>query len=129
MEIKESKVKKEISLKVILLGDSAVGKSLLIKRFITNKIPDISVPTLGCDSFIKNFKLDDNYHFKLKIWDSAGQERFRALIRNYYKDVDITIFVYDITNKDSFYNIEFWINDYEEISSLNNPVILLGIAL
>ena len=126
MEIKESKVKKEISLKVILLGDSGVGKTFLYKRFTTNKVPTSCVATLGMDFFTTEFTLDDEYDFNLDIWDTAGQEKFRAVNRSYYNEADLAFFVYDITDRTSFNNLQFWIDDYFSITSSNNPVILLG---
>lgn len=116
-------------LKVILVGDSGVGKTFLYKRFITDEVPSTCVPTLGMDFFTKEFDLDSNLHFNLDVWDTAGQEKFRAVNRSYYSEADLIFFVYDITEKKSFQNLEYWIEDFETYGTKSNPVVLLGMAI
>ena len=123
---KSKKIRRKTRLKIILLGDSGVGKTFLYKRFTTNKIPTTCVATLGMDFMTREFTLDDKFDFNLDIWDTAGQEKFRAVNRSYYNEADLAFFVYDITDRNSFNNLQYWIDDYFSITSSNNPVILLG---
>ena len=123
---KKEKIRRKTRLKVILLGDSGVGKTFLYKRFTTNKIPTTCVATLGMDFFTREFTLDNKFDFNLDIWDTAGQEKFRAVNRSYYNEADLAFFVYDITDRNSFNNLPNWIDDYFNNTSSDNPVILLG---
>ena len=122
----KKKPRRRTRLKVILLGESGVGKTFLYKRFTTNKIPTTCVATLGMDFSTKEFTLDDQFDFNLDIWDTAGQEKFRAVNRTYYNESDLAFFVYDITDRNSFNNLQFWIDDYFNSTSSDNPIILLG---
>ena len=114
------------NLKVILLGDSGVGKTYLYKRLVTNEIPTTCVPTLGMDFQTKDMNLDENLNFKLDIWDTAGQEKFRAVNRTYYSEADLVFFVYDITDKKTFENLDYWIEDFYDNCTPSGPVVLIG---
>ena len=125
-QTKKNKPRRRTRLKVILLGDSGVGKTFLYKRFTTNQVPTTCVATLGMDFFTREFTLDDKFDFNLDIWDTAGQEKFRAVNRSYYNESDLAFFVYDITDRNTFNNLQYWIEDYFNITSSDNPTILLG---
>jgi len=108
--------------KIIILGDSGVGKSCLLLKFSENKFDQFSIATIGIEFKVKHIKIDDK-KIKLHIWDTSGQEKFNALTRSYYRDSDGIIIVYDVTNQDSFKNINKWVN--EIYSYVKDPTIIL----
>lgn len=111
--------------KVLVVGDAGSGKSSLVMRYCDDIFNDSYYNTIGVDFKIKIKKIN-NKNIKLNIWDTAGQEKFRSLISSYYRNVDIILFVFDLTNKQSFRNIEYW---YEEIKSTlksHNRLYLVG---
>ncbi|KAE9590018.1 hypothetical protein Lal_00037662 [Lupinus albus] len=106
----------DLSFKVLLIGDSAVGKSSLILSFISNSVQDIA-PTIGVDFKIKLLTVGGK-RLKLTIWDTAGQERFRTLTSSYYRGAQGIILVYDVTRRDTFTNLsEVWSKEVELYSS------------
>ena len=110
--------------KVILIGDSGVGKSSLLSCFLNNvKYPDFS-STIGIDFGSKIMKINDE-EVKLMIWDTAGQERFRAITRSYYRNINIAIIVYSIDNYNSFKHLTKWINELSS-QSKECPIIIVG---
>jgi small GTP-binding protein len=100
--------------KVVLLGESGVGKTCIISRFINDTFDDGSVTTTGASYVSKNMLFNDyNQVLNFEIWDTAGQEKYRSLTSIFYKDASIAILVYDITNEDSFEELQkYW---YEQI--------------
>ena len=120
-------VKKVYEGKIITLGDSLVGKTCIIYRFVDQTFIDTYLSTIGLDIKTKIVKLDNNRKIKLSIHDTAGQERFKSLSVNYIKKADGILIVYDITNKLSFKNVENWIKTAkEEINKKNIPIYLIG---
>ena len=117
---------RNIEAKIITLGDSRVGKTSLIIRFIEDSFADSYMSTIGFDIKFKNIKLKNGQTLKLIIHDTAGQERFRSLAANYIKKADGILLVYDITDNYSFNNIENWMLDITNKSDENVPVILIG---
>tara|TARA_B100001093_G_C26819143_1_gene1011123 strand:+ start:24 stop:680 length:657 start_codon:yes stop_codon:yes gene_type:complete len=102
-----------ISVKVVILGDSGIGKTCLIQRYISGR-SDIQNTTLGA-VFVKlehNFKNHQgkNYHLPIQFWDTAGQERYNALIPMYIRDADYVIIAFDLTNLASFQNLDKWLS-------------------
>ena len=102
----------EIVLKILLIGDSFVGKTSLLLRFTEGNFPDNHMATIGVDFKEKIIKMEDK-EVKLQIWDTSGQERFRSITKNFYKNADGIIFVFDVTNLKTFQNIKDWLNDSE----------------
>ena len=99
---------KTINIKVVLLGETGVGKTSIIQRFIENKYDPYTTPTLGASFFIKNYEINKKV-ITYQIWDTAGQERYRGLGRQFYKNSKIGILVYDITSTKSFKELEnYW---------------------
>ena len=99
-----------IELKIITLGNSQVGKTSIINRFTSNYFDKDLINTIGIDSKTHQMKIGEKT-INLKIWDSAGQERFRSIQKHYYNQVDGILFVYDITKEDSFKIIESWFDE------------------
>ena len=114
-------VHKDISLKIILLGESYVGKTSLINVFYNNKFDDKIEGTLTTSCIQKAIDTN-NGNYTLKIWDTAGQERFRCLNKIYIKDSNIVIFVYDISRKSTFEKLSFWIDYTNEYLGNENAV-------
>ena len=108
--------------KIIMVGDSFVGKSNLMLQYINDKFSNDHEVTIGVEFGIKNIKFN-NYTVKLHIWDTAGQETFRSIVRSYYKQATIVLLVYDITNIDSFYSLHKWLDDIDGMA--RNPYIIL----
>ena len=118
--------KKEVLYKILLLGDSSVGKTCFLMRYTDNTFQEIHMSTIGLDYKLKNVQLDDGKMVKIQIWDTAGQDRFRSITKNYYKGADGIILIYDITNKKSFENVRNWINQIKEEVSEKVSIILVG---
>ena len=112
--------------KIITLGDSQVGKTCLIYRFADNTFIDSYLSTIGIDSKSKVVELDKDRKIKLIVYDTAGQERFKSLSANYIKKADGILIVYDVTNKQSFINVENWIKSAKEDMNKNIPIYLIG---
>ena len=112
--------------KLITLGDSFVGKTCLIYRFFEEAFMNNYLSTIGCDLKKKLVNLDDGRVIKLVIYDTAGQERFKSLSLNYIKKADGIFIIYDITNKQSFLNVENWIKTAKEDIKKNVPIYLIA---
>ena len=118
----ENKVNK---INLITLGDGQVGKTSLIFRYIDNVYSSNYLSTIGIDYKFKNEKLSNGEIVNVKLSDTAGQERFRSIAKNFLMKADGIILVYDITNRLSFNNLENWFNDINEKAS-EKPIILIG---
>lgn len=99
--------------KTLIIGDSGVGKSSIMTQFVDGIFQESYICTIGVD--YKTISVDANEHVvKFLLWDTAGQEKFRSLCRNYYRGAQCAIFVFDLTKANSFHNIRQWLNDFEE---------------
>ena len=110
-----------LEIKVVLLGETAVGKTSIISRFVDGKFVSNFVPTMSgaYSSKIQEFK-EDNKKLKFEIWDTAGQEKYRSLTQIFYKDASIAILVYDITDSDSFEELQnYWYKQLQECAPKN----------
>ena len=107
------------SCKTILIGESGVGKTCIIVRFINGKYEEGTMSTTGANFISKSVKFDEyNESVLFQIWDTAGQERFRGLTKIFYKDARIIILVYDSTNRKSFEEIKnYWYKQIKENAS------------
>ena len=103
----------DIVYKLLLLGESSVGKTSIILRYIENSFNESNISTCGIDVKCKYVSCE-NKKIRLDIWDTAGQERFRGLTKNYFRGGHGFIFVYDITNKESFDKLKGWMKDAKE---------------
>ena len=112
-------------LKYIIIGDSSVGKSNILLRYVHNSFNPEFLTTIGVEFGAKNIEINKKI-FKIQIWDTAGQENFRSITRAYYKNSVCALIVYDITNRSSFENIISWIEDCKGQSPKSIFIILVG---
>ncbi len=115
----------DLSFKIILVGDSGVGKSCLSIKASRNYFEDFYSPTVGFEFLTFNVKIEDQ-NIKLQIWDTCGQEVYRSLITSFYRSSSLAIIVYSIDNEDSFMNIEKWLNDIKTQSNPDVKIFLVG---
>eukprot|EP01038_Epipyxis_sp_PR26KG_P012350 gene12350-16564_t len=113
------------NIKLLMLGDSAVGKSALIDRYTNNSFSPAYISTVGVDFRVKNIVVDDK-RIKLQIWDTAGQERFRSISKSYYKSANGILLVYDVTDRSSFDSIRNWIKQIQMHADSGVCKILVG---
>ena len=112
--------------KLLLLGDSTVGKTCFLIKYTDQSFQDIHMATIGLDYRVKTMKLKNNKEVKIQIWDTAGQDRFRSITKNYYKGSHGIILIYDITNRRTFENVQKWISQIREETSQNVVIYLIG---
>jgi Ras-related protein Rab-8A len=112
-------------IKLLLIGDSGVGKSCLLLRFSDDSFTTSFITTIGIDFKIKTIELDGK-RIKLQIWDTAGQERFRTITTAYYRGAMGILLVYDVTDEQSFQNIRNWIRNIEQHAADNVDRVLIG---
>ena len=115
----------DMMFKILLLGDSGVGKSSLLLRYTKNEfMPDMRA-TIWVEFGLKFLKID-NLQLKIQIWDTAGMERYRSLTSAYYKGAKGVIVVYDICRKKSFESIDRWIDDFKSKANEDAVILLIG---
>jgi len=112
-------------LKYIIIGDSAVGKSNILLRYIHDRFNEEFHSTIGVEFGAKNLQIDDKI-YRIQIWDTAGQETFRSITRAYYKNSVCACVVYDISNRTTFDNIKSWVEDCKKLSPKTVLMILVG---
>ena len=113
------------SFKIIVIGDSAVGKSCLALRGTKNHFRDFYFPTIGFEFLSFNIRIKDKI-VKLQIWDTCGQEAYRSLISSFYKNSSLAIIVYSIDNEQSFYNLETWLDEIKTQTHPDLKIFLIG---
>ena len=111
--------------KLVLLGDSAVGKSSLVLRFVRGQFFEYQESTIGAAFLTQTVALDDAT-VKFEIWDTAGQERYRSLAPMYYRGASAAIVVYDITNPDSFAGAKSWVKELQRRGDPNVVIALVS---
>eukprot|EP01105_Mastigella_eilhardi_P027236 TRINITY_DN82_c0_g2_i2.p1 TRINITY_DN82_c0_g2~~TRINITY_DN82_c0_g2_i2.p1 ORF type:complete len:205 (-),score=67.94 TRINITY_DN82_c0_g2_i2:190-804(-) len=111
--------------KLLLIGDSGVGKSCLLLRFADDTYTESYISTIGVDFKIRTIELD-NKTIKLQIWDTAGQERFRTITSSYYRGAHGIIVVYDVTDGVSFNNVKQWLQEIDRYACENVNKLLVG---
>lgn len=111
--------------KLVLLGDSAVGKSSFVTRFVKKEFSDNSLPTIGAAFFTKSIKVNDGAA-KFEIWDTAGQERYRSLAPMYYRGAYSALVVFDLTDTSSFEGARTWIEELKKQASREMLIVLIG---
>ena len=116
----------DIIYKVLLLGDSTVGKTCFLIKYTDKTFQDVHMATIGLDYRLKNMTLKSGKNVKLQIWDTAGQDRFRAITKNYYKGANGIILIYDVTNPQTFDNVKGWISQIREEANQNVLIYIVG---
>ena len=112
--------------KILTIGESGVGKTCILRRFVENKFLKNHLATIGIDFKTKSITVQ-GIQIKLKIWDTAGQERFRNITNQYYKGADGIVLVFDVTDQKSFDKIREWMNQITVNTSSNDiGLVLLG---
>ena len=116
----------DLTIKILLLGDSSVGKTCFLKRYTDNTFQDAYLSTIGFDFKFKFVTLDNGKTVKVQLWDTAGQERFRTIAKSYYKGAHGIILIYDVTNRKTFENIRKWLNQISNEASNKISIILVA---
>ena len=115
----------DLLFKVLLIGNSGVGKSSLFLRFVDDIWEDSFVPTIGVDFKVKTLSIEDK-KIKLQIWDTAGQERFRTIISSYYKGAHGILLIFDLSDIETFKSLNNWLIEIERNANKNVIKILIG---
>ncbi len=115
----------DIIFKIVLIGDTSVGKTNILSKYLSDEFDPDSKATVGVEFGTKNFKIE-NKIVKVQIWDTAGQERYRSITNAYYKGAKGALLVYDITNKKSFDNLDRWVSDLKVNADDKISIVLLG---
>ena len=115
----------DISFKIIVIGDSGVGKSCLTTQAVRNNFEEFYTATVGFEFLTFNMRINNNV-LKLQIWDTCGQEVYKSLISNFYRNSSLALILYAINNQDSFIHAETWLNDLKNQANPNVRVFLVG---
>ena len=124
-EVSSQDVKEDFKLKIVVIGDSGVGKTNLIRRFISNTFTENSKATVGVEFTSKSYKINEHI-FKIELWDTAGQERYKSITAVYYKGAKGALVVYDTTSKSSFDNIDKWMEEIKDKTDKDIKLMLIG---
>ena len=114
-----------INFKLIIIGDSGVGKSCLLKRAVQNSFDESYQATIGFEFLLMHFKVND-LKIKLQIWDTCGQEMYRSLVQGFYRNTSLAIIVYDISRRQSFDALDIWLKDLRQHTEVDIPVFIVG---
>ena len=115
-----------INIKVILVGDASVGKTSIIGRYLNNSFNENYKCTIQAEQQTKIIKEDEKTSIKMTIWDTVGQEKFRSITRQYYRDCQGAIVVFDLTKKISFERVKDWYNDIKNYGNDDTVILILG---
>ena len=121
----ETNNKYDLTFKIIIIGDSGVGKSCLTQMATKNNFESNYQTTIGFEFFVLNIKIGDKI-IKLQIWDTCGQEIYRSLISNFYRNASLAIMVYSVTDRKSFENLDLWYKELRTNSTSQINVFLIG---
>ena len=117
----------EYIFKIIIIGNSNVGKTSIINRFTDKEFKDKHLATLGCDFHMKTIMINEKM-IKIQIWDTAGMEKYQSITKSYYRGAQACLIVFDITNRESFESIDNWIENFNKFSNPNIQKIILLIG-
>ena len=115
----------EMIFKIILIGDTATGKTNILSKYVNNKFEEDSKATIGVELSTKSFTIN-NDTINAQFWDTAGQERYKSITKAYFKGALGALVVYDITKKDTFENVDKWINDLKVSADEKISILLIG---
>ncbi len=114
-------------IKVVLIGESGVGKTSIIQRYVNDVYDPNQLLSSSAQFITKTVELNDEQSIKFDVWDTAGQEKFRALAKIFYKDAKAIVLVYDITNRSSFEQLQnYWFKEIEENSLSDAILVIVG---
>ena len=123
--VKEDFSQFDYSYKLIVIGDISVGKSCLTMKATKDYFETYYAPTVGFEFYTFNCKVDSQ-NIRLQIWDTCGQEEYRSLIQNFYRNASLAIIVYSIDNKSTFENVQIWLNEIKIQSNPDVKIFLIG---
>ena len=118
--------KNEFVYKILILGDTSVGKTCFLTRYADNTFQETHMSTIGIDYKLKNVQMENGKVAKLQIWDTAGQDRFRSITKNYYKGANGIVVIFSVVDKLSFVNIKSWINQIKAEVDDKVTIIIVG---
>lgn len=121
----DSTESEDYSIKIVVVGDSGVGKSNILTRFVQNEFNQESKATVGVELSMKTY-LIENKIVKVHLWDTAGQERYKSITAAYYKGAKGAMIVYDLTRKDSFKSIDKWYQEVIDYGEKNISTMIIG---
>ena len=124
-EVVSPETKEDFKIKIVVVGDSGVGKTNLIKRFITNEFSENFKATIGVEFMSKTYRINKHL-FKIEIWDTAGQERYKSITAVYYKGAKGALVVYDTTDQNTFDNIDKWMLEIKDKTSKDIKLMIIG---
>jgi small GTP-binding protein len=124
-EVVSPETKEDFKLKIVVVGDSGVGKTNLIKRFISNEFSTNFKATIGVEFMSKTYRINKHL-FKVEIWDTAGQERYKSITAVYYKGAKGALLVYDTTSKISFNSIDKWMEEIRDKTANDIKLMIIG---
>ncbi len=125
MDISNDPEPEDYSYKIVVVGDSGVGKSNLLTRFVQNQFNQESRATVGVELSTKTYKINEKI-IKIHLWDTAGQERYKSITSAYYRGAKGAMIVYDITRPETFNNIDKWYNEITELGDKNMVMMIAG---
>ena len=111
--------------KIIIIGDSGVGKSSILKRAVKNTFEENYQATVGFEFLLLYFTVND-FKIKLQIWDTCGQEMYRSLVQGFYRNTSLAVLVYDISNKSSYEGLDVWLKDIRSRLNEEVPIFIVG---
>ncbi|XP_055980061.1 ras-related protein Rab-19 [Sorex fumeus] len=111
--------------KVILIGDSNVGKTCVVQHFTSGVYSEAQQNTIGVDFTVRSLEIDGK-KVKMQVWDTAGQERFRTITQSYYRSAHAAIIAYDLTRRSTFESVPHWIHEVEKYGAANLVIMLMG---
>lgn len=118
-------IQEDYSVKIVVVGDSGVGKSNILSRYAQDEFNFDSKATVGVELYTKTFKINDKY-VKVHFWDTAGQERYKSITAAYYRGAKGAMIVFDITRPDTFNNVDKWFNEIKEFGEKNMQILAVG---
>lgn len=122
---KEKEKKDKTQVQLIIVGESCVGKTSLLYKYTQGTFREQYISTIGLEYFLSEENINGN-NISIKIWDTAGQEEYKSLTKNYFHNSDGIVVVYDVSQKSSFDKVQEWINSIQEYSDKNVQIVLVG---